>query len=340
MKPQIIFLSLCTAVGLSSCGISSVFGGESPADRIERGMSREQVRGILGRPQDRSFGDHGEEVWVYRKVDFFDNVRITEVTFFEGRVSKLNTHSHSIERREESRPLPPARPQPVPPSYPTPPPTYPEGRGYPNHRGRLRLMSPQSFQRFYNELRRLPFPDDKLRYLQDATQRNLFTCQQAEQVLRLYTFDDERLRVLTLFAQRLVNYDEAYRLINLFTFDDAKQRARALLVYQPEQGGYPDYQLRYRQMSEAGFQHFFSEFQRIPFPDDKLAYLRDVAQRNFFTVQQAERILRLFTFDDDKLSYLAPIAPRLSNNQEAYRLIELFTFDDAKGKARRLLGYR
>ena len=93
-------------------------------------------------------------------------------------------------------------------------------------------------------------------------------------------------------------------------------------------------------MSDNAFQRFIYDVQRQSFKDDKLRYIYDAAQRNYFTVQQAERLLRLFSWDDEKLQVLQAVAPRLVNAYESYRLVELFTFDSGKRKARRILGFR
>lgn len=216
MKPQIVLYSLVTAVSLSSCGISSILGAESNTDRIERGMSREEVQHILGRPESRSLGYDGEEIWVYRSNDLFDTGRITEITFYRGRVARMNTYRAGERRREDSYP-----------SYPS----CPERGDYPRYEDSRRCMSDNAFQRFIYDVQRQSFKDDKLRYIYDAAQRNYFTVQQAERLLRLFSWDDEKLQVLQAVAPRLVNAYESYRLVELFTFDSGKRKARRILGF-------------------------------------------------------------------------------------------------------------
>lgn len=216
MKLPIILFSLATVFGASSCGISSILGTEMGSDRIERGMSREQVQRIMGRPDARSIGYQGEEVWTYRSSDLFDADRITEITFYDGRVARMDTYRAGQGRQREAYP-----------DYPT----YPQRRDYPIYGERRQRMSDEAFSRFVYEVQRQSFKDDKLRYIQDAAQRNFFSVQQADRLLRLFSWDDEKLEVLRFVAPRLVNPQEAYRLVDLFTFDSGKRKARRILGY-------------------------------------------------------------------------------------------------------------
>lgn len=217
MKSQITLLSLATVLGLSSCGITELLDGRTDANRIERGMSREQVQSLLGRPYSRSLGYNGEEIWEYRRGgELFDNGRVIIITFYDGRVVRMDNYRADERDRRESYP-----------NYPN----YPSRRDYPDYGESRRRISEESFQQILYGLQRRPFKDEQLRYIRDVAQRNRFTVRQAERLLRLFTWDDDKLRVLEPIAPGLVDPQEAYRLIELFTFDSGKRKARQLLGY-------------------------------------------------------------------------------------------------------------
>ena len=85
------------------------------------------------------------------------------------------------------------------------------------------------FNQVYREVQNKFFPDDQLSYIQAIASRNGFTTQQSIQLLRLFDWDEEKLKVLSCVAPRLRDPRNAYRLIDQFTFSDSQQKARQLL---------------------------------------------------------------------------------------------------------------
>ena len=85
------------------------------------------------------------------------------------------------------------------------------------------------FNQVYREVQNKFFPDDQVSYIQAIASRNSFTTQQSIQLLRLFDWDEEKLKVLSYVAPRLRDPRNAYRLIDQFTFSDSQQKARQLL---------------------------------------------------------------------------------------------------------------
>ena len=66
MKQFIRLLPLALVLGLSSCGIATGYSPQPGVERIQRGMTREQVMQVMGRPNTRSLAADGSEQWEYR----------------------------------------------------------------------------------------------------------------------------------------------------------------------------------------------------------------------------------------------------------------------------------
>lgn len=223
MKPQII-MTLALGLSLSACGLVPLVGEvgtPSPVERrgsweIERGMSREQVLQILGRPVARSLGYNDEEIWEYRRREAYQPVRVILVTFLQGRVVKLENHLAEADRRPEAYPR-----------YPN----YPPSGGYPGYDPRYMPMSEEAFSRILRGIKGEIFEDDQMRMIRDIAQRNRFTTDQAARLMGIFYWAEEKLKVLRAVAPGLLDPQEAFRLVDLFTFDSDKQKARRILGY-------------------------------------------------------------------------------------------------------------
>lgn len=102
-------------------------------------------------------------------------------------------------------------------SYPPPPP-HPRA-----------LVDEVWFQGFLSRVKGQVFSDDKNRLILVAAETRFFNVSQARRLMELYTFDDDRLRVLRIIARRIVGLENADRIIELFTFDRGREAARDLL---------------------------------------------------------------------------------------------------------------
>ena len=87
----------------------------------------------------------------------------------------------------------------------------------------------ESFEDFVRAVERQTWDKDKINYIRDAAQRNSFTVQQVIRLLKLFTWDNERLPVLEAVAPRIRDGFNTYKLIEYFDFQDAKQKARRIL---------------------------------------------------------------------------------------------------------------
>ena len=326
MKQFIRLLPLALVLGLSSCGIATGYSPQPGIERIERGMTREQVIQVMGRPNTRSLAADGSELWEYREFYAGGVTYVAQISFNEGRVTRMDNR-REIERLPEGTPDP-SRPQ--------------QGGGYPrgSYEVEQERRAEEAFSQFIRDIQSKPFDEDKFRLIRDVAQRNYFTTEQTIRVLRLFSWDDEKFKVLRILAPRIRDSFNAHRIIDLFTWDDDKARARKILqscppsVPIPPGGGYGREESR---RAEEGFDEFIRDIQRKPFDEDKFRLIRDVAQRNYFTTEQTIRVLSLFSWDDEKFKVLTILAPRIRDSFNAHRIVDLFTWDDDKARARKIL---
>ena len=124
--------SLAATVGIvitiSSCGLGKIRQG---VNKIERGMTKEQVTSLLGAPLNRSIQADQSELWEYNFSDFPGNSISVHVTFVNDRVSQFDSKENAPSPARtttypETAPVIIASPHPQP-TYP-----YPSDRQYPD----------------------------------------------------------------------------------------------------------------------------------------------------------------------------------------------------------------
>lgn len=206
--PHIVLSVLVTLV-LYGCGLIPT------TMQIERGMTKADVERLFGRPSHRRFNANQEE-WEYRRHYDDGGARVVVVTFVNGQVDKLDDYT-----------------EPAPPVKPILPESYPRtgvivGRGS-QHYPPTRAEQERWFEQFFARVRKVPFDDDRNRLIGAAAQTYFFTSAQVCRLLSLKTFGDDRLKMLSLVARRVVDMEHAYRIIDMFTFDSEKREAANLL---------------------------------------------------------------------------------------------------------------
>lgn len=199
---------LAIAIGCTSC--ASLFY-DVPTDvlhDIQQGMSKQEVTALLGKPKYRRF-DLDLEEWEYNKYLSASGYTTIIVSFEAGKVFALNSFSGSQ----------PATPQVTVASgdvmFTTP------GTECTTD------IHPEDFQSFYEKVRLRPFKDDQLEMMGAYAARHRLSCRQCARLMSLYTFDDDKMKVLRIFASGLTdreNYKEILDVLDsLFKKDDAKK---------------------------------------------------------------------------------------------------------------------
>ena len=181
-------------------------------------MTQEEVTKLLGRPDYRRFDEQGEQ-WEYRKGGGIGHYGTTILIDFKNNlVSNLDSF--------ESVPTPPAvavcPPAQVESTVVAPRPPHHNGH-HPNY---PQITSDNDFQQLYNKIKQKPFKDEQLDILSLAAGHRWFSCQQCVRLMSIYTFDDDKLKVLQILATRIADKENYDKIINHLTFYPVKTKPK------------------------------------------------------------------------------------------------------------------
>ncbi len=211
MKQTLALLALI--IGISGC--ASILGiNKEVMMSVQKGMSRKEVSSILGKPDYRRF-DHDVEEWEFIK-NIADNAGWTTiiVSFIDGRVISMDSF-------RTDAPPPPVTVYPsveVNGNIPSLP-HVTVGRG----------MNERDFQSLYNKVKSKPFKDDQLELLENGIGNRKLSCKQCVRMMSIYTFDDDKLKVLKILAPNIADRENYDQIIDALDFISSEEKARTIL---------------------------------------------------------------------------------------------------------------
>lgn len=91
-------------------------------------------------------------------------------------------------------------------------------------------------------------------------------------------------------------------------------------------------------MSDPRFGDFYKTLQRTSFKDDQFAIMKNITQRNYYTINQVIKLMTLYTFDDDRLAVLEITYDHVVDKENSYQLYKLMTYSASKEKLRKITG--
>lgn len=209
-KQTVSAMALCLLLG--SCGSLT---SDNAIMKIQKGMSQEDVGRLLGKPDLRRFDNHSEQ-WEYTKSHGFATTNtIIIIDFTDGRVTNMDSF------KAYTTP---------PPQVAVCPPSEIIAEAFPQHAGphqhRHKAISPQDFENLYKKVKSKPFKDDQMELLSVGVAGNHFTCRQTARLMSLFTWDDEKMKVLKMVAGRIVDPENgneiAKTLDSLFKQDEVR----------------------------------------------------------------------------------------------------------------------
>ncbi len=192
---------------------------------VERGMTKQEVIAILGQPKLTSFDAYGDR-WDYSKTNVLtgENKQITVGFDLNGRVVAYNTrfvddntNNGAFNNRNDvttgncQPPIPPYGAGPDAPFF----------YGY--------CLDDASFAKLYNKVKSATFDDNKFDLLEMASLGCCYSCEQTARVMRLFSFGDKQLKVLSMMASRIVDPQNAIVIYNVLTFDSEKSKAGEIM---------------------------------------------------------------------------------------------------------------
>ena len=138
----------------------------------------------------------GERVW---KGERLYNDRV----YFNGNEVK----DIIVEERGDIRPGRPGRP----------------GTGQGGHRPD-RVMNDQLFKKFFDSVKNEPFEKDRMGLITTALANSDFTSEQCLQLVKFYTFDNERLKIMKMMYPNIVDKEAFFTVIGTLTFSSNKTK--------------------------------------------------------------------------------------------------------------------
>lgn len=196
----------------------SLFATAKSKQSIKRGMTKEQVTAILGKPKTTSFNELGDK-WMYEgwkgPLVGGDHVRTYVIFNTTGKVVRYEEQTYDPDMPEAIIPHP----------HPNITPDI-ESMPYPND---TPCLSDEAFSILYYKVKNANFNNDKKNLIEVASLGCYYSCAQCAQILKIFNFDNERMNVLKLMAPRIVDPQNVYTISQQFTFDDAKKQAVRLV---------------------------------------------------------------------------------------------------------------
>ena len=179
MKKIHVSAILILLVVMSSCAGLIINFKNSQLMSIQKGMTQQEVKTILGKPNYRRF-DGAMEEWEYRGYLSKAGHSVICVNFIDNRVVGLDSF------RDGAPTAPPA------PSF--------SACDY-------RAMRNDEFARFLNDVKSKTFDSDRTDFIEKATRSTGFTSEQCCRLIKLYSFDDDRTKVLKILYPSVVDKD-------------------------------------------------------------------------------------------------------------------------------------
>lgn len=215
-RNELMALIATTILMFAVCMSASAKGKRN----VERGMTKQEVIAILGEPKLTSFNIYGDK-WEYAKSTnlFGDSKYITVFFDRSGKVVEYNT------RIIETNSQQPNGQQPQQPSLPP----Y-DGGYYPN--GGMNYdycLDDASFSKLYNKIKKTNFDDNKFDLIEVASLGCYYSCTQVVRIMKIFSFDDSKIKVLSMMAPRIVDLQNATDIYRIFTFDSDKEKAANIL---------------------------------------------------------------------------------------------------------------
>ena len=186
---------------------------------VERGMTKQEVIAILGKPKLTSFDMYGDK-WEYDKYNYLsgDSKYITvffdrngKVVQYDTKIIELNSQTSNVQQ-----------PHPTPPLY--------DGRCDPD--GRMDYgycLDDASFSKLYNKVKQASFNDNKFDLIEVASLGCYYSCAQVVRIMKIFPFDDEQLKALKMMAPHIVDLQNTGLIYKVFSFDSEKEKAEGII---------------------------------------------------------------------------------------------------------------
>lgn len=208
---------------------------------IERGMTKDNVRKILGSPKVSSYITGGE-IWQYLTnssalsssadskkiiVEFDRDNKVVAYVVKPGTDRTLTFDREKL--RDELSRVPRGYGNNRNNNYNN---NRSFGYGYNNRNygyGGNRYMSESDFSTIYDKVKNTAFASSKLDLLRVVSSGSRFSCDQCARLLGLFTFSSDKMNALKILASRIADPQNANAIYKQFTFSSDKDKAADII---------------------------------------------------------------------------------------------------------------
>lgn len=183
---------------------------------VQRGMSKQEVLAILGEPENTSFNQYGE-TWEYYKSGGPLHYDKRMIVGFDADEMVSSYRSVTLRPENETQNV---KVEHVPTHVEIPVPVY---------QGNVYCMDDNSFSILYNKVKNASFDSNKYDLIEVASLGGYFSCNQCASIMRMFTFDDKKLKVLQFMGPHIVDPENANDIYRLFDFNSAKEKAARII---------------------------------------------------------------------------------------------------------------
>jgi len=88
---------------------------------------------------------------------------------------------------------------------------------------RPKAVSNDDFNRLSISMRNQAFDKDKYQFMENFVAGRYFTCDQASQLLRHFSFDPDRVKAAVTLYPQLVDVENFHRVLEVFTFESSRK---------------------------------------------------------------------------------------------------------------------
>ena len=216
MKRNEVMALIATTILMFAVCLSASAKGKR---NVERGMTKQEVIAILGKPKLTSFDMYGDK-WEYDKYNYLfgDSKYIT--VFFDRNGKVVQYDTRIIEPNSQTSNV--QQPHPTPPLY--------DGRCDPDDRMDYGYsLDDASFSKLYNKVKQASFNDNKFDLIEVASLGCYYSCAQVVRIMKIFPFDDEQLKALKMMAPHIVDLQNTGLIYKVFSFDSEKDKAEEII---------------------------------------------------------------------------------------------------------------
>lgn len=306
-----IITMVAILVAMTSCGLYDTAGQRAQLmENLHTGMTKREVVAILGNPEFRR-SSNGIEQWEFHKTHFSGAQTVILLDFRNDKVVSFDTYDGNY----PSPGYPPIAVCPPAPAGSNPSLPYPTD-------------DEAWFRKLYQRVKEKPFKDGRLNVIRDAARQSDFTCDEIIQLMKLFSFDDDQLEVLSILEPTIIDRQNVDRIINSMTFISGEEKARNILNRKHYNS---------RLYADAEINTLYDRVKNAFPSSEQLKTLQTGLNNRNITCKQCVKLLSICNFDSERIKFLQIMVPHLYDYRNQQLIIDTMDFPSGKDEVRQLL---